>query len=56
MQLFDQLEDVQEKNGVIKGRIMRRIKGGYTVDLGGVEAFLPGSMWTCAPCRTWTLW
>ena len=43
MQLFDQLESVQEKNGVIKGRIMRRIKGGYTVDLGGVEAFLPGS-------------
>ncbi len=43
MQLFDQLEDVQERNGVIKGRITRRIKGGYTVDLGGVEAFLPGS-------------
>jgi len=43
MQLFDQLEDVQEKNGVCKGAILRRIKGGYTVDLGGVEAFLPGS-------------
>ncbi len=43
MQLFDQLEDIQEKNGVCKGRILRRIKGGYTVDLGGVEAFLPGS-------------
>ncbi|MGE4299444.1 MAG: 30S ribosomal protein S1 [Desulfovibrionaceae bacterium] len=43
MQLFDTLEDVQEKNGVINGRIVRRIKGGYTVDLGGVEAFLPGS-------------
>ena len=43
MQLFDQLEEVQEKNGICKGRIMRRIKGGYTVDLGGVEAFLPGS-------------
>ncbi|MEF2144558.1 MAG: 30S ribosomal protein S1 [Desulfovibrionaceae bacterium] len=43
MQLFDRLEDVQEKDGIIKGRIMRRIKGGYTVDLGGVEAFLPGS-------------
>ncbi|CAK7007074.1 MAG: 30S ribosomal protein S1 [Desulfovibrio sp.] len=43
MQLFDQLEDVQEKNGTCKGRILRRIKGGYTVDLGGVEAFLPGS-------------
>ncbi len=43
MQLFDQLEEVQEKETTIKGRIMRRIKGGYTVDLGGVEAFLPGS-------------
>lgn len=43
MQLFDQLEDVQENNATCKGSIMRRIKGGYTVDLGGVEAFLPGS-------------
>ncbi len=43
MQLFDQLEDVLDKGGVIKGMITRRIKGGYTVDLGGVEAFLPGS-------------
>ncbi len=43
MQLFDQLEEVQEKESTIKGRILRRIKGGYTVDLGGVEAFLPGS-------------
>ena len=43
MQLFDQLEKVLEDNGVITGTITRRIKGGYTVDLGGVEAFLPGS-------------
>ncbi|MBD5553137.1 MAG: 30S ribosomal protein S1 [Desulfovibrio sp.] len=43
MQVFDQLEDVQENNKVIKGSIIRRIKGGYTVDIGGVEAFLPGS-------------
>ena len=43
MQVFDQLEDVQEGNKVIKGHIVRRIKGGYTVDIGGVEAFLPGS-------------
>lgn len=43
MQLFDKLEEIQENNGVITGRIVRRIKGGYTVDLGGVEAFLPGS-------------
>jgi small subunit ribosomal protein S1 len=43
MQLFDKLEEVQENEGVVEGRIIRRIKGGYTVDLGGVEAFLPGS-------------
>ncbi|GFH62594.1 MAG: 30S ribosomal protein S1 [Candidatus Desulfovibrio kirbyi] len=43
MQVFDQLEDVQENKKVIKGHIVRRIKGGYTVDIDGVEAFLPGS-------------
>jgi len=43
MQLFDKLEEVQEKDGEVVGRIIRRIKGGYTADLGGVEAFLPGS-------------
>jgi len=43
MQLFDKLEELQEKDGEVVGRIIRRIKGGYTVDLGGVEAFLPGS-------------
>ncbi|MCL1915352.1 MAG: 30S ribosomal protein S1 [Desulfovibrionaceae bacterium] len=43
MQVFDQLEDMLDKGGICSGRILRRIKGGYTVDLGGVEAFLPGS-------------
>lgn len=43
MQLFDSIEEIQEKGETIKGRIIRRIKGGYTVDLGGIEAFLPGS-------------
>ena len=43
MQVFDNIEAVQENNGTIRGRITRRIKGGYTVDIKGVEAFLPGS-------------
>ena len=43
MQMFDQLEGLQEKEGIVTGIITRRIKGGYTVDIGGVEAFLPGS-------------
>lgn len=43
MQVFDQLDNVLQNSKVIKGHILRRIKGGYTVDIGGVEAFLPGS-------------
>ena len=43
MKLFDKLEEIQESDSTIQGKIIRRIKGGYTVDLGGVEAFLPGS-------------
>jgi small subunit ribosomal protein S1 len=43
MKLFDKLEDVMEGEKTITGRIVRRVKGGYTVDLEGIEAFLPGS-------------
>ncbi|MDK2957184.1 MAG: small subunit ribosomal protein [Desulfovibrionales bacterium] len=43
MRLFDRLEDIQERDTEVDGKIIKRIKGGYTVDLGGVEAFLPGS-------------
>ena len=43
MKLFDKLEDILDTEKTISGRIVRRVKGGYTVDLGGVEAFLPGS-------------
>ncbi len=43
MKLFDKLEDVQQADNTITGRIIRRVKGGYTVDMDGIEAFLPGS-------------
>ena len=43
MQVFDTLEKTMDENGIVRGRILNRIKGGYTVDLDGVEAFLPGS-------------
>ncbi len=43
MQIFDKLEAILDSNEVIAGKITRRIKGGYHVDLDGVEAFLPGS-------------
>jgi small subunit ribosomal protein S1 len=43
MKVLDDLERIQEEDDTVKGRIIRRIKGGYTVEIGGVEAFLPGS-------------
>ena len=43
MRVLDELEKVQEQESEVKGRIIRRIKGGYTVEVLGVEAFLPGS-------------
>lgn len=40
-----------EKGEIIRGRCMRRIKGGIVVDLGGVDAFLPGSQIDVRPIR-----
>jgi small subunit ribosomal protein S1 len=35
----------------VKGSIVGRVKGGFTVDLGGVNAFLPGSQVDIRPVR-----
>ncbi|MBC7355203.1 MAG: small subunit ribosomal protein [Desulfomicrobiaceae bacterium] len=43
MQVLDELERVLESGETVMGRIVRRIKGGYVVDIQGLEAFLPGS-------------
>ena len=40
-----------EKDELVKGSITRRIKGGFVVDLGGVDAFLPGSQVDVKPIR-----
>ncbi|GAB1410667.1 30S ribosomal protein S1 [Desulfovibrionales bacterium] len=43
MQVLDELEKLLDTGDVVVGRIMRRIKGGYVVEIKGIEAFLPGS-------------
>lgn len=40
---WDVLEEAFNKEEVVKGRVIDRIKGGVRVDLQGVEAFLPAS-------------
>jgi small subunit ribosomal protein S1 len=48
---WDKLEKEFEKNERVEGVIFGRVKGGFTVDLGGAVAFLPGSQVDIRPVR-----
>ena len=43
------LREAYEQEEIIKGKIIRRIKGGMIVDLGVIQAFLPGSQLDVRP-------
>ncbi len=45
------LEEAFEKGEIVKGIITGRVKGGFTVELGDVRAFLPGSLVDVRPVR-----
>ena len=45
------LEDVYDKGDVIKGVISGRVKGGFTVEIRDIRAFLPGSLVDVRPLR-----
>ena len=51
MRTWEQVIKSHENDEVLKGKCMRRIKGGIVVDLGGVDAFLPGSQIDVRPIR-----
>ncbi|WP_019960684.1 30S ribosomal protein S1 [Woodsholea maritima] len=48
---WDRLEQLFEKKEPVNGAIVGRVKGGFTVDLGGASAFLPGSQVDIRPVR-----
>ena len=48
---WDRLELAAEEKQRIEGVIFNRVKGGFTVDLGGLVAFLPGSQVDVRPVR-----
>ena len=48
---WDRLEKVFESGERVEGEIFNRVKGGFTVDLGGAVAFLPGSQVDIRPVR-----
>lgn len=41
--VWQNLEELHHSGGLVKGRVTRKVNGGYRVDLGVVEAFLPAS-------------
>ena len=45
------LEQAFDKNERVRGNIFGRVKGGFTVDLSGAVAFLPGSQVDIRPVR-----
>ncbi|MFW5660502.1 MAG: 30S ribosomal protein S1, partial [Oceanicaulis sp.] len=48
---WDRLETQFEGKEPVTGAIVGRVKGGFTVDLGGASAFLPGSQVDIRPVR-----
>lgn len=51
MRVWEQIGKAFQENHVINGLVLSRVKGGLTVDLGGVNAFLPGSQVDFVPVR-----
>ncbi len=48
---WDRLEKAYAEENRVEGAIFGRVKGGFTVDLGGAVAFLPGSQVDVRPVR-----
>lgn len=48
---WEQLEDAFENGKIVSGLISGRVKGGFTVDIDFVRAFLPGSLVDVRPVR-----
>ncbi len=49
--VWDELEEALTANATITGRISGKVKGGFTVDIKDVRAFLPGSLVDVRPVR-----
>jgi len=49
--VWDELEEALQANATITGRISGKVKGGFTVDIKDVRAFLPGSLVDVRPVR-----
>lgn len=51
MRIWEKVTKAHESGDIMKGKIVRRIKGGLVVDVYGIDAFLPGSQIDVRPVR-----
>ena len=51
MLVWDRIEAAYKADQAISGRVIDRVKGGLSVDIGGVKAFLPGSLIDTKPIK-----
>lgn len=54
VETWNELEKLYEEDAIVKGIISNKVKGGFTVDIGSVRAFLPGSLVDVRPIRDTT--
>jgi small subunit ribosomal protein S1 len=52
--MWTKLEEAYEAGETVTGQISGKVKGGFTVDLGHIRAFLPGSLVDIRPVRDTT--
>jgi len=50
IKVWDRIRDVYNNDGIIQGKVVSKVKGGLTVDIG-LPAFLPGSQIDLHPIR-----
>ncbi len=48
---WDELKNICDSGEPVKGKIIKRVKGGMVVDLGVIQAFLPGSQVDVQPVK-----
>ncbi|HSP34084.1 MAG TPA: 30S ribosomal protein S1 [Thermoanaerobaculia bacterium] len=51
MLVWDRIEAAYKTDQPITGRVLDRVKGGLAVDVGGIKAFLPGSLIDTKPVK-----
>ena len=51
MLVWDRIEAAYKADQSISGRVVDRVKGGLSVDIGGIKAFLPGSLIDTKPVK-----